>query len=305
MVITGFFDKKKTASAAAPRWQEPKFGGNDVGDGAEHASWPWDGHAEYAACNFALGYLTRNLRERLTIDGRLHAETYVAAIGVIAGFAAQHALFQRIATTNDGSLLRQMQVVTSINGGRYFFGEPLNRMLFHGAHAAPNERLWALAAGGAVAAGLAPACLPKLEDLFFHVGQAIGSEDEGMPSVPRENFPQAPPKELLRLLWPLAIMCFTGKIPSDADNDEGAGIRLWPARLGEACVQFWPAISAFAANTIIRDVQTLLAPEKALVILMETAIYASKLDPAAIIKNEFGRHRDRASHTRYASVDSI
>ncbi len=36
---------------------------------------PWKSAPDAVACNFALGHLVGNLSGRLTVDGRIHAET--------------------------------------------------------------------------------------------------------------------------------------------------------------------------------------------------------------------------------------
>ncbi|WP_315838076.1 hypothetical protein [Bradyrhizobium prioriisuperbiae] len=224
------------------------------------------GHPDEVACNFAFSHLVHNLRARMTIDGRIHAETYLAAGGVIAGFAAQRALF----ATNNSEALRQMHIVTTQAGDKYFYGDPLNTMLLGGPDVPANERLWPLAAGGAVAAGLAQDRLPRVEDMFAHVAKSIGTENEGLPSVSPKNVPHLSPKELLRQLWPVAMTCFTGRFPAEARE------------YGIASTHFWPAITGHLANAQIQEVRPVLDPQTSLVILMETAIYASKLDLAAL-----------------------
>jgi hypothetical protein len=54
---------------------------------------PWKDDAKnFIGCNFAYGDLMNNLPRFLTVEGRIHAETFVAASGAIAGFAAQQTL---------------------------------------------------------------------------------------------------------------------------------------------------------------------------------------------------------------------
>ena len=79
-----------------------------------------------------------------------------------------------------------------------------------------------------------------------------------------------PPRELLKAVWPLATMCFSGRFPNASRE------------YGDARPRFWPAISARAAHAFIGQVKDVLDPLTALTIVMETAIYASKLDPAVI-----------------------
>lgn len=57
------------------------------------ADFPWKGEPDDIACNLALGDLINNLPRRLTVNGRIHAETFITASGAIAGFAAQQAFF--------------------------------------------------------------------------------------------------------------------------------------------------------------------------------------------------------------------
>jgi hypothetical protein len=71
-------------------------------------------------------------------------------------------------------------------------------------------------------------------------------------------------------------LCFNGEL-SGAVAKSGAVSQRWR-----------PIIAAYAANTFIRKVQSVLGPAAAIVIVMETAIYTSKLDPAVIEKPQPG-----------------
>ncbi len=77
-----------TSPEAEQKSETEKNGSGDGGDG-EGPSFPWSGYPSSTACNLAAGDLANNLASHLTIDGRVHAETYVAASGTIAGFASQ------------------------------------------------------------------------------------------------------------------------------------------------------------------------------------------------------------------------
>jgi hypothetical protein len=265
-VLGKFFGRKDKTDAEKV---EPAPGASPARapDSGQH---PWTGQPDEIACNFALGHLYHNLKLRLTVDERIHAETLVAAAGAVAGFAAQRALFARIAATRDEATLGQLQLVTTASGATYVFGEPLNQSLFGHSNAEAPERLWPHAAGGAVAAGLSPDQLPDLSAMFAHVSRVLGGAHEGLPSVPQR--PHLPARELLKGVWPVARMCFTGSLPGSEAS----------ARFGPASRRFWPAIAAHAAGSLIREVGPVLDPRSALVIAMESAIYASKLDPATI-----------------------
>ena len=221
------------------------------------------------ACNLAAGNLANNLPRRLTREGRIHAETYVAAAGAIAGFAAQCSLL----ATADAATCANLHIVTSKSGNKYLFGDPLNNALLLARNESDARgRVWPKALGGAVAAGFGEERARALNvgPMFAHVASTIGGENEGLPSVAAEHHPHLPAGELLKFVWPLASQLFA------ADFDETH------RRFGPVPRKWWGAIAGFGAGRPIVDVKDVLAPEIALTILMETAIYASKLDRTLI-----------------------
>ena len=267
-MVRGFFGRSKAKAAEQPGAAPDT--GTQQGErrpAQRITEWPWDGQPDSAACNFAVGHLFNNLPARLAVEGGIHAETCLAAIGAIAGYAAQRALFARLKDTRDEALLKQMHTVKTKAGREYFFGEPLNRMLVPSSEAESNQRLWSLAAGSAVGAGLAPEQLPKIDDMFAHVAKSLGGEREGLPSVSKEHHPHMPVGGLLKGVWPLALMCFTGNVPKAK------------RKFGVAGMRHWPAISARVASALMRKMPPTLDQRTALIIVMESAIYASKLKP--------------------------
>lgn len=230
--------------------------------GGDNDGFPWKGDAAETACNFALGHLIQNLPPRLTIDGQLHAETYVAAAGAIAGYAAQCTLFERLRTEPDAKI----QVAETKDGNKFYFADDLNLMLVPPTEAEASSCLWPLAAGAAVEAGLAESEVPDLNAMFEHVAKSIGSEADGWPSVSPGHRPHMRGRELLKTVWPVALTCFSGKFPGTA-QEYGAAPRKW-----------WSAIAARACPRVLTDARDVIPPAVALTILMETAIYASKVE---------------------------
>lgn len=227
---------------------------------------PWDNAPQVIACNFAYGHLVRALPNAVAVDGRIHAETYMVAVGAIAGYAARRTLFASMPEAGRDGL----KVVTSATGRKYWFGDALNFMLVPRNDDEAERCVWSMAAGGAVGAGLPQDQLPDLGAMFGHVSQALGSEREGFASVPAEHQPHAPAFDVLKRVWPLAVQLF--------DNPMPAG----PPEIGKAPVEWWAAIAARAANKPIVDVKDVLAPAITLTLVMESAIYCSKLDPADV-----------------------
>lgn len=144
------------------------------------------------ACNFALGHLVGNLPRRLTIDGRIHAETYISAVGAIAGYAAQRTLFAE----NPPVMGVNINRVGTASGEQYWFGDALNNMLVPKTNAEANRCVWSLALGGAVGAGIQAQQVPKLEAMFKHIASTIGGPNEGKSSVPAKHQAQLPARDL-------------------------------------------------------------------------------------------------------------
>jgi hypothetical protein len=227
---------------------------------------PWKDSPDAVACNLALANLVLNLPRRLTVGGRIHAETYISAVGAIAGYAAQRTLFAKTPPVMGVNINR----VTTKSGGHYWFGDSLNFMLVPKTNAEANRCVWPLAVGGAISAGVQAQQIPPLVDMFRFVASTIGGPDEGKSSVPADHQAQLPARDLLKSVWPLAIICFSGKLPSASGQFPGSP------------VAWWSAIAAQASSRPIKDVAGVLPPAIALPLLMEAAIYCSKLEAATV-----------------------
>jgi hypothetical protein len=203
---------------------------------------------------------------RLTVDGRIHAETYISAVGAIAGYAAQRTLFAESPPVIGVNINR----VGKASGEQYWFGDNLNNMLVPKTDAEGNRRVWSLAMGGAASAGIQTEQIPVLGAMFKHVASTIGGENEGKSSVPAKHQAHFPARDLLKAVWPVALICFSRRFP-------GAS-REYPA----VPIAWWSAIAAQASNRPVRDVKDVLPPHIALTLLMESAIYCSKLDQSKV-----------------------
>jgi hypothetical protein len=213
------------------------------------------------ACNLAAGNIANNLPAWVEHEGRVHAETYVAASGAIAGYAAQRTFLAQ----HGSALPPGMQTATTKAGDQYLFGDPLNDMLLAKNEAEADGRVWGRAVGAALSTGLPMARVPKLDDLFGHVAGSLGTPQEGFPSTGPKHQPMAPVRQLLSRCWPQVSRLF------EADFDE------FHRGYGPVPPAWWCAIAAYATSRPIIDVGEVLNPAISLTILMESAIYASKL----------------------------
>jgi hypothetical protein len=238
---------------------------------------------ELILCNFALGDIRSNLRTMLIMDGRVHAETYLAATGALAGFAAQRALFDRLSGLSADRRIGQVMVATTKRGGRFFFGDMLNDALIARRDEEKRLKIWPLAFDAAISAGMKPASAPKLESLFGYVAGQIS--EPFFPSSDKK--PGASAIDLLTLFWPLARQAFEGRLTA----------RMLPEEELKVVSQHWrPVVLGFVAVNCLLEAAKIMPPAKALTILMESAIYGSKVDPAEVEVG--GREARRAGAVR-------
>jgi hypothetical protein len=228
---------------------------------------PWAWEKDAAECDAAAANLLDALPRRLTLDGVVHAETCLAAIGAIAGLAAQRALFQQLTEQDDAVTLKQIRNGRTRTGIEYFSGEPLNRMLVPAA-GVKTGGIWSLVAAGALRVGLPPRQLPDVGEMFAHVARNLAQDGEGRPSI-SEHQPHMTGRETLQIVWPVAMDCFHGRSPD-----------AFPHR--PTAMRRWPAIAACVAGELIQRTAPILHPRNGLIIVMESAIYASKIRPASV-----------------------
>ncbi|HTO79296.1 MAG TPA: hypothetical protein VMJ31_05925 [Methylocystis sp.] len=270
MTIFPFGDNLSAKSSAAAT-----AGPKQAGDFGGRFPWAYPGDVdeqespEFLICNLALCDIRNNLRATLTIDGRVHAESYLAATGVLAGFAAQRALFDRLSSLPADRRVGQVMAATTRAGEEFFFGDMLNDALIARRDEEKRLKVWPLAFQAAISAGMNPASAPKLETLFGYVAGQISE-----PFYPSGNAkPGAPAKDLLTLFWPLARQAFDGELTA----------RGLPEEELRVVSQYWrPVILGFAAADGLLEAAKIMPPARALAILMESAIYGSKVDPSAL-----------------------
>jgi hypothetical protein len=228
---------------------------------------PWEWDKDAAECDAATANLLTALPRRLTLDGTVHAETCLAAIGAIAGLAAQRAVFEQLTKQDDTAALKQIRSGRTRTGIEYYSGEPLNRMMVQ-APGAKTGGVWSLVAAGALKVGLPPRQLPDLSEMFAHVARSLAGDGEGRPSIP-DHQPHMTVRETLQIVWPVAMDCFHGRAPD-----------TFPHR--PTAIRRWPAIAGCVAGELIRKTAAMLHPRAGLIIVMESAIYASKIRPASV-----------------------
>jgi len=191
----------------------------------------------------------------MKVDGQVHAETYVAAAGVISGYAAQRTLLAQ-------GQAEHSEIATTTDGREFLFGDPINHALM-GQLPGDTVGIVDVAIGAAMAIGLKQPQLNEVSRHFEYVASQIGTPF--FPSVPENHRPHRDADELLGVLWPWTLEFL------NADFED------FHRRFGSVPQEWWRDVVAQSIGRTITDVKEVLEPEIAKTIAIESAIYGSKV----------------------------
>jgi hypothetical protein len=193
-----------TSSAAppppAPRTAPPAA---EAPPAAARPPAPWAAEDDIAA-NQAIGGLRNFLLGALKTERGIQAETLLVAAGAITGYAVIHAVFEaylkrRRAQVGDAQAATTGKAIVEAkgkDGQTYYFGDLINSFL--AASAGPVSRpffVWGYLAGVAINAGVPPAELPDLNEMFKHSASTIGTPEFGIPRAPANLKPMLTPRQ--------------------------------------------------------------------------------------------------------------
>lgn len=255
------FGRKKPEQVGRPQ----SSSSDASGGGPTNASTPWASWPDFIGCNLAFAHLVGNLELAITVDGRVHAETLIAAAGAVAGWGAQCSLFSKPQTPSEPAN-GEFMVIKTNDGREFLFGNAINGMLMSNDPVLAQRCVWNLLAGAAVGRGMPQHELEGVHGMFSHVTKTLGGPGEGFPSTAKDHQPGTAVGPLLDHVRPLALACMTGAISKIAKEK---GFKAEPSS--------WQAVTARAAAVTLSKCCSVLSPTVALTIGMESAIYASKI----------------------------
>jgi hypothetical protein len=236
---------------------------------------PWAGQPDETACNYAFGLLLRNLPTRITLEGKIHAPTLMAAAGAVAGVCAQISLLadaDKIQKARAEGRIQEIKL--KADNRRFLHGDALNEMLYSVRDPVlARSRVWNMMVSAALQRGLDRNAMPNVPNMFKHVSESYGTPREGRPSVEEKLQPVASVRDLLGLVGPVSFAALAGEIDPTITTSSGRANR-----------KSWVAISAQAAANMLLNTSRILPPAAALTIAMESAIYASKMNANAPIE---------------------
>jgi hypothetical protein len=227
---------------------------------ANLADLPWPDPRPSVAANYAYINLRDQLLEIHNLDQKgVHLETLMVSIGALAGFTAAFAASK----VESGDF----RIANGADGKRYIFSDAANSFLF--GEGGRRLNVWSLVSGGAMAAGCPVERLPDTVEIVRHVASSVGGDGFGPVRAPEDHRPGMLPVDALRALWKRTAQILGFK--------EHVGAEGKPLEF-----EHWPTICAAVAQEYILMGKDKLDPALAAKLVIESAVIASKTDPAEL-----------------------
>jgi hypothetical protein len=244
-----FFSRRPTEPAASPL--------PDTDSGADKAMEAVLAEKEASdpdiRAKVCAGGLQHWLKTTLRDERGVRVQTLLGVLGSLAGFACQMAIREQARLRGHPAERITLIEITTKDGRRAFFGDPLNALLLEGP-----KSVWAVTAGGAHSLGVAAAALPDVREIAGHVSKSLGSDAYGIPRLPKGNELPDTPAAIVKAFWPTVQKT------------------LLHYRIGSAQ---WPLTLSIAIQRTMIEGKDALDPFVAATIVMECAVPAAKLDP--------------------------
>lgn len=238
--------------------------------------WQKDGATSAIPAANAAVCLREFLLASLTTENGVHAETLMVVVGALAGFSAQHAVWEAFVKPGKPIPPGGFRDIRAGNGRVFYSGALVNGFL--APQTGAEHPVWALIAGAAVRAGAPRSELPSCEEIFNHVERTVGADDFGLLRAPEGHRPGATPLDALNVFWPQTKM-----ILGRTDFPGAAGACLPPEQ--------WPALIGSVAQDYIALTKDVLDPRLSLSLIMEAAAPMSKINPDVVRQTPFIRRR--------------
>jgi hypothetical protein len=249
---------------------------------------PWP-QEDNVVAQFALTNLQKFFLDALKNDRGIHVETLMTVIGALAGFSAQHAIWETVVKSGklpvhggDKHDSGAFVMVGPVGGETYYFGNLLNSYLVNEskeiAPLGPGPyNLWGFLAAVVVNNGREPLTSEQVSEIFSNVATTIGTPQFGQPRSPVGHEAQIMPRDALKTYWPSA------KIVLSRDDAPGAkGRRLSPA--------YWPMVIGIVGAKLIDLSKKVLDPALSMRIVFEAAVPMSKVDPKSVPQEPSSRN---------------
>jgi hypothetical protein len=241
---------------------------------------PWEPDGNVVA-GFAISNLIDDMMSDLKGPRGVHVETLMTMVGALAGFSAQHAIWETIVKpgklpAHGGADLAggAFVIANTHTSEKYYFGDLLNSYLIPqggklAAFGPGPHTLWGFVASAVVQCGRKPLTVEDIQDVFRHAAATVGTAQFGEPRLPREHRPAMMPRNALNREWPKARAILARQ---DAPGAQGRS--LAPGH--------WPTAIALVAQKLVLQTRDVIDPTLSMRILFEAAVPMSKVDRATV-----------------------
>jgi hypothetical protein len=215
---------------------------------------PIDPEREAVGRSIAAVLMAKQIRQ----VGRIHLETVLTEIGALAGFAVQISIRKGVIEPQGLDPNAVLAEIVTKNDEKYYFSDLLNWILFENVDT-PPYCIWAYVRD--VVPEGSRGMMPDVLEIVGRAARTIGTARFGVPRLPPEHMPNAPPRAALDAHWRSVRQELegSGRDPSD-----------------------WPYDLASAAQWQMLTSRDRLALPLAATIVMEAAIPMSKVDPRKV-----------------------
>jgi hypothetical protein len=242
---------------------------------------PW-GPEEADAANGAVSRLTEYLMADLKGPRGVHIETMLTIVGALAGFSAQHVIWETIvkpgklpvhgvgAAFNDGAFV----LAEAVTAEKFYFGDLLNSYLVPTggelAKFGPGRyTLWGFVTAAVIRCGRKPLTREEIGEIFSNTAATVGSALFGEPRLPKVHRPAMLPRNALNRAWPKVRDILARPDPASPNGSP-------------LSVSYWPMVIGLVAQNSITQAKDVIDPVLAMRIVFEAAIPMSKVDPTTV-----------------------
>jgi hypothetical protein len=194
------------------------------------------------------------LKSELDAGGDANHVTLLTAIGALAGYAAQRAVWEGVVLPGALNVTDAFRVIKSPAGESFYFGAETDKLI--GSLDPRYLSIWKIVTGNTKAA---TGEHPEMVELFEHCAASAGTLQFGVPRLPDERKPDLMPREAVNRLWAKARLLLARTEPT-----------LWPMHM------------AVAARSLILAAQPAVPVGHGIRIVMEAAVPMSRIDPATV-----------------------
>ena len=188
-------------------------------------------------------------------------ETALTVIGALAGFAAQHGIWEAMVKPGKMAIQEAFVVIETRSGETYFFGDFLNTIL--AAMDPAQLSVWKIV--GAAARAMGAETLPDLTPIFKHCAETVGTGSFGLPRLPDGHVPNILPRDAVNRYWPEARRILASRPDPEPMT--------------------WALDVAVAAQQLMLGMKDRIDPLLAAQVVMEAAVPMSRIDPMTVPKD--------------------